>query len=152
MQELMWVVPAEHKIRTTDWFWAIGLITLVGAGTAFFVGNSLFGIFILIAGSLLFYSNLQKPNDTTVHINEKEITVNGLSYISKKMRGFAIVKTHDDSELLIVRTDRFFMPTLLLKIPDEINIHTLEEILTKRIVKEDLHEPQAHALADKLGL
>ncbi|MBP7831690.1 MAG: hypothetical protein KA028_01585, partial [Candidatus Pacebacteria bacterium] len=66
MQELTWIMPASHKERSVDWFWAIGIITLVGAGTAFFVNNALFGIFILLGGGLLFYTNLNKPNDTSI--------------------------------------------------------------------------------------
>jgi hypothetical protein len=150
-QEVVWVIPANHKVRSVDWFWAIGLITLIGAGTAFFVGNHLFGIFILLGGSLLFYTNLNESNDSTVHINEKEITVNGLHYKSKNMRGFAITKNSNEEDILIIRTDRFFMPMLILHIADDVSLKNLEEILIKRVTKEDLREPPANALAEKLG-
>lgn len=151
MQELTWIMPATHKERSVDWFWAIGIITLVGAGTAFFVGNGLFGIFILLGGSLLFYTNLNKANDTAIHINEKEITVAGLSHKTNKMKGFAIVKNIHEENVLIVHTDRFFMPMIILHVPEEISVVTLEEILAKRIPKEDLREPPANVLAEKLG-
>ncbi|MBP9851723.1 MAG: hypothetical protein KBC67_00490 [Candidatus Pacebacteria bacterium] len=151
MQELTWIMPASHKERSVDWFWAIGIITLVGAGTAFFVNNALFGIFILLGGGLLFYTNLNKPNDTSIHINEKEITVSGLSYKTNKMKGFAVVKNAKDQNLLIVRTDRFFLPILIIHVADHVSVEQLEDMLEKRIPKEDLREPPANAVAEKLG-
>jgi hypothetical protein len=152
MQELTWIIPAQHKERSADWFWAIGIITLVGAGTAFFVNNELFGIFVLLGGALLFFTSLKKGDDTIVHVNEKEITVNGLSYKNKLMKGFAIVKSNREDDLLIVKTDRFFIPMIILHVPNTINIDTLEEMLAERIPKQDLREPPANALAERLGL
>lgn len=152
MQEITWISPANHTNRSVDWFWAIGLISLVGAGTAFFFDNTLFGIFILLGGGLLLYTNLQKGHDTTVHINEKEITVNGLSYKNKNMKGFAVVKSNKDEDMLIVRTDRFFMPMLMLHVPEYISLESIEDLLEKRITREDLREPPINALAERLGL
>lgn len=151
MQEFAWVIPATHTNRSIDWFWAIGIITLIGAVTAFIVGNSLFGVFILLGGSLLFYTNLHHGDSSTVHINEKEITWNGLSYKSKKMKGFAIVKNSKEEDILIVRTDRFFMPMLILHIAESVPRTELSDMLEKRIPKEDLREPPANALAERLG-
>ncbi|MEN9582952.1 MAG: hypothetical protein RL641_906 [Candidatus Parcubacteria bacterium] len=151
MQEFDWKIPANHKNRTVDWYWAIGLITIVGATTAFIVGNALFGIFILLGGGLLFYTNLHHGDDTDVHINEKEIVVNGLRYRTKKMHSFAITKSGAEDDILIVRTDRFFMPMLILHISDDISLSDLEETLSVRIKKEDLREPPANAVAEKLG-
>jgi hypothetical protein len=151
MKEFAWNIPANHKNRTVDWYWAIGLMTIIGAATAFIVGNATFGILILLGGGLLLYTNLHQADDTTVHINEKEITVSGLRYATKKMRGFAITKSSAEDDILIIHTDRFFMPMLILHIPDSIALSELENILAKRIKKEDLREPPASAVAEKLG-
>jgi len=50
-----------------------------------------------------------------------------------------------------VRTDRFFLPILIIHIADHVSIEQLEEILEKRIPKEDLREPPANAVAERLG-
>lgn len=151
MKEFSWALAPNHKDRTADWFWAIGLMTVVGAITAIVVGNTLFGIFIIIAGTLLFYVNLHKGSDIVVHINEKTITVNELGYPLKKLKGFSITKNGADEDILIVKTDRFFLPMIILQIPDSIPLGELSEMLEKKVLKEDLHEPPANALAEKLG-
>lgn len=152
MQEFAWTIPSNHKIRSVDWFWAIAIMTLVGAVTAIAVGNTLFGVFILMAGGLLFYTNLNHGDDVTVKVNEKEVVVNDLKYAAKHMKGFDISKSSTEENILILRTDRFFMPMLILHIPESIPLDQLEAILLKRIQKEELREPPANALAERLGL
>lgn len=151
MQEFSWKIETEHKKRGVDWFWAIGLITLVGAVAAMFLGNAIFGIFILLAGSLLFYFNMRPIPIVSVVINEKEISINGVHYKAKKMRAFSVIKNHRDDNVLLVRTDRFFMPLLTIPLPDEIDPQEVEEMLEKKIKKEVIAEPPASVLADKLG-
>ena len=48
MQEFSWKTNKKTRVRGVDWYWAIGLITIVGALGAIVLGNMLFGIFILI--------------------------------------------------------------------------------------------------------
>ncbi len=151
MQEITWISPALHKERSVDWFWAIGIITLLGAVAAFFFDNTIFAIFILLGGGLLFYSNLNKSDDTVVHITEKEITVNSLSYKTKNMKGFAITKSNREEDMLIVRTDRFFLPVLVLHIPETVSLDALDELLSARIERQDLTEPPANMIAERFG-
>jgi hypothetical protein len=151
MEEFTWIAESEQKKRGTDWFWAVGLISIVGALVAFYFGNTIFGIFILISGGLLFYFNTKNIPPVPISITEKEITIGGIKYLTKKMRGFSIVKNSRDNETLLIRTDRFFMPLLTIAIPDNMDLSVLEETLEKRIKKEDLSESPIGALADKLG-
>ncbi len=151
MQELSWSIPVKHKDRAVDWYWAIGLISIVGAIISFVVGNNIFGIFIIMGGALLIYTNLRHGEDWTVQINEVEIIVNDLKYKTKDMKGFAIVKNNQEEDILIIHTDRFFMPMLLLHIPSSISLFDLESLVSVRIPKELLREPPANILAEKLG-
>lgn len=151
MQEISWNIPANNTDRTVDWYWAIGLISIIGAVIAFLVDNTIFGIFIILGGALLLYTNLRHHDDSTVHITETKITYNGLSYETKNMRGFAITKNHKEDDILIIRTDRFFMPMLILHIPSSVSLTELETLVSARIPKEDLKEPPANVFAEKLG-
>lgn len=151
MEAFTWIAGNEQKKRGTDWFWAVGLISIVGALLAFYFGNGVFGVFILISGGLLFYFNTKQMPDVPITITEKEINIGGSKYETKKMRGFSIVKNSRDNETLLIRTDRFFMPLLTITIPDDTDIQALGETLEKRIKREDLSESPIGALADKLG-
>ena len=152
VKEFDWIIPAHHVDRTNDWFWAIGLITIVGSISAFLLGNGLFGVFILIAGGLLFYTSTRRGNDIVVHVEEKGLVVDGLHYPAKKMKGFAVTKDSNDNDILIVHTDRFFMPMVIVEIPDDIPLDELSETLETNMAQTDLHEPQINAITNKLGL
>ena len=46
---ISWEVPAyEHRPKTSDWYWALGIIAVSGSVAAFFLGNFLFGVLILV--------------------------------------------------------------------------------------------------------
>ena len=150
MQELSWKT-VRQGVRSPDWYWAIGLITLVGGAAAIVLGNFLFGVFIILAGGLLFYSNLKPEPELIVKVNEKEIVIGKIEYVSSKMKGFSIAKNHNDQNTLIIHTGRFFMPLISIVIPEEIDLSVLGEILEKKIKREELKESPATILADKLG-
>lgn len=152
MHELSWTNAVEKRHRSTDWFWAVGIITIVGSGVAFFIGNSLFGVFLLLGGICLFYFNLRHEHDQIIEITEKIISINGLEYPTKKLKSFCITKSHDETDILIIRTDRFFMPLLVIKIAPQIDLSDLQAALSVRVKEEELHEPPATAVAEKFGL
>ena len=47
------VITHVHKERTNDWYWALGLVSVVGAGISLWVGDLLFAIIILVGAASL---------------------------------------------------------------------------------------------------
>jgi len=55
------------------------------------------------------------------------------------MRAFSITKSHKDSDILLIRTDRFFMPLLMIDLPSTVDKEALVSYL-KKDKKEDIVE------------
>lgn len=151
MQEFIWKTMARQGNRSPDWYWAVGLITIIGGIGAIFWGNILFGLFIILAGGMLFYLNLRPEPELLIKVSEKEIAIGKINYVPSKMKGFAIVKNHNDQDIMIIHTGRFFMPLISVVIPENIDLLALGDVLEKKIKREDLKETPATVLADKLG-
>ena len=52
----------EHIHKSSDWFWALGIIAIAGAVTAIIFNNILFAIIILVGAFTLSVHAVKKPN------------------------------------------------------------------------------------------
>jgi len=51
----------KHKEHSTDWYWAVGLITLIIGIITIWIKNYLFAIFIFISGATFALFSLRHP-------------------------------------------------------------------------------------------
>ena len=65
----------EEKERGNDWFWAIGIITVVACGIAVWLHNYVFAVFLLISGCCLIMFTLRHPQDITYTVETKGLSM-----------------------------------------------------------------------------
>ena len=117
VKTISWQAPEyEHTPKNNDWLWSIGLIALAGMIITIFLKNYLFAVFILVAGGSLIIISVREPREINFEINEEGITAGGVLYSKKKMKGFTIHPKNDFS-ILLLETDRHFMPVIMIPVP-----------------------------------
>lgn len=127
---ISWTTPEHvHHDRSIDFYWIVGLITIVVSVLAFIFKDALFGVFILIGGGLYAYVNHKKPNDVTVTINEKQIIIGDDIYLISKIQYFRIVQIKDEYEL-VLSIRQSYSPVVSVCIPGDIVNQTREILLT----------------------
>ena len=66
---LKWSAPEYHHYkRSTDWFWAVGIITICISILAFVFDNALFGVLILLSAGILIFYTLRVPEEIQYEI------------------------------------------------------------------------------------
>lgn len=144
-------LPYQFKPKSIDWYWAMGIIVIAGSIASFFYSNFLFGIFILISGSLVIFTAHKEPNITDFEINEKGISINEEYILWKNILNYNIVTRKDERLLLISRNvgiNRIVSFPII-----NINEEELIKVIESYTKKEDtLIESIAERLFDYFGI
>lgn len=145
----------EHKnfTKTNDWFWAIGLISLIGAGLAIYSGSFSFGVFILLAGfSLILFGNVKHP-EHSILITEEALMVDQNKFLWKDVVGFAIIDDPRNpfEKKVIFETNRPVNPVISLPVDRQtINPGALKDFLLAHSTEKELRESVSKAISEAI--
>jgi hypothetical protein len=150
INKIEWSAPEyNYKERGTDWFWAMGLITIAVCGLAIWIHNYLFAIFIIISGCCLALFNIRHPQEITFAIETEGLTMGKDKYDWKGIKSFDIKKNGQNSKLLI-KTSKYFLPVYTIPVPADL-ISNIKESLLKFVPNDELEESKSMQLMEKLG-
>jgi hypothetical protein len=145
-----WSAPEySHKERNPDWFWAIGLSTIVACILALWFRNYLFAIFLLISGACLILFTLRHPEEVSFSIKTEGITIGKDIYAWKTIKGFSIKRNPSQDKLLIL-TSKKFLPTYTIPIPGNLTEEIYNSLL-KVTPNIELEESRSMLFMEKLG-
>lgn len=152
---LSWSVP-EYTARhhSNDWYWGIGLGTLVIVVLAIVYGNILFGALLIIGIGSLLYFTARPPQISTITLGARGLRLNDTLFLYSKLKSFwieeenAIPEGHDRH--LLIMTDRRVMPLLAIPIGD-VPPEEIKARLLPHVQEEELIEPKTHQFLEILG-
>lgn len=151
LQGITWEAPQHHHIeKGHDWFWALGLLAIAGAAAAFIFGNVLFGVVILLGAITMVVFAMQKPHIIPFAVLTRGIRAGNELYPYSTLESFYLDEDHPRGPQLIVKSKKFFMPLLILPIPEEY-IDDIDDLVGSRLPEEHLEEPVAHRLLELVG-
>lgn len=144
-----WQVPAyEYRPKTADWNWALGIITVACAIAAFFFGNYLFCIIILLSGSLLGIYGSKVPPVLSVAITERGVRVDSTLYPYSSLRSFWV--SESDHPVLILASHHAMVPLITIPLGHEDPL-VVREVLLPFVDEEEMAEPLFHRFLDAIG-
>ncbi len=151
LETLEWEAPEyNHKKRTPDFLWTIGLIALAIAIASIWFGNLVFAIFVLVAGASLIMFTIREPGQMNFAIKTEGLMVGKDKYEWKNIKGFNIIKGDPYGKLLI-ETSKYFLPVYAIPLPTSV-IEGVKVELSKVIQKAEIKESASMAFAEKIGL
>jgi uncharacterized membrane protein len=150
IERLEWSAPEySHKVRSIDFFWAIGLASMIGAALAVWMHDFLFAVFILVSGFCLVLFYHREPKDIDFVIETSGITLGRTVYPWKSIMGFHIKKDEPFAKLMIA-TDRKFLPIHTVALPPEL-IGRVKAAFLKVVPDIDMEESQSTLFMEKIG-
>jgi hypothetical protein len=147
-----WSAPEySHKERGNDWFWAIGLITIIACGVAIWLHNYVFAVFLLISGCCLIMFTLRHPQDVTYLIETKGLTMGKDLHSWKSIKSFNIKNNDSDAYAkLMIETSKYFLPIYTIPLPKDM-IDKTKETLLMVIPRSEIDESKSMVFMEKLG-
>lgn len=141
----------HYKHKATDWYWAVGIVTIAAAATAIISNNLLFGILIIIAGFSLVLHASRVPEEHDIEINDAGITIGKYHFTYGNLESFWI--EHHENGRLLIRTKRLVMPHLIVPL-DSLVDEEKEEIrdfLRTKLTELEQHEPLLEMIMEYIG-
>lgn len=152
LNKVEWSVPEYlHKERGNDWFWTIGLITLVAFGTAIWFHNYVFAIFLLISGCCLIMFTIRHPQEVTYTIETKGISMGKDLYSWKSLKSFNIKNIEKEPYAkLMIETSKYFLPVYTIPVPKDLEMK-IKETLLLVLPRSEIDESKSMMFVEKLG-
>jgi hypothetical protein len=145
-----WSAPEHyHYEKSSDWYWAVGIITATAAVLAFIFGQIIFGIFIIVAAVTLCLHAATNPRLVRYEINDRGIVVNNVLYPFLSLESFWIDTLHPEPKILI-KSQKMFMPIISVPI-EEVDPEDVRTILLHYIAETEHIEPFTQKLLEVLG-
>lgn len=153
-QTISWQVEThEHKERSTDWYWGLGLGAVVAAALSFFFGNFLFAAIILLGAGSIATLVARGPREHWIKIDGRGVSLDGTLYRYHSIQSFWVDMGSAGREpRLLVSTNGLFSPQLVIPLGNTTRAQNVRAFL-KRFVQEEEQEPHlGEHLAELFGL
>jgi hypothetical protein len=114
--EIVWhVLTHEHKEHSADWYWTLGLVTLISAGASAFFGNFLLAIILIIDAISIATLKVRGPREHQVKLDSRGITLDGTIYQWKAIQTFWVhAVPAEENPRLYLTTHSLLMPRIIV--------------------------------------
>ncbi|MCX6716194.1 MAG: hypothetical protein NT077_04255 [Candidatus Taylorbacteria bacterium] len=147
---ISWNAPAHIYVeKKSDWFWAVGIITLAIAAVCFIFGEIITGIFVIVAAVALVIHAANPPHNVRYEINDRGIALDDVLYPFLSLDSFWIPHNETPPRVLI-KSRKLLMPIIVIYI-DEVDPESVREVLLKYIAETEHHEPALKKLLEWIG-
>ncbi|MFA6257185.1 MAG: hypothetical protein WCT29_02595 [Candidatus Paceibacterota bacterium] len=156
IESLTWsALEYEDKERSRDWFWALGVIVVTGSIASIIFENYFFAALLILAGVLLAFFAVKKPDVVEYELNSKGLRVKNRLYPYESIKAFWVQADFSPTPLLrptlFIHTERIFIP--VISIP--IHIETAEQIHEifsfQEIAEVEMKEHPSEKIMEALG-
>ena len=140
----------EHKERGSDWFWAVGIITIAVAITAVILSNIIFAILVLTAAFALILFINRPPEIIHASVDEQGVTRGNIRYPYEMLDSFWLDEDHPFPKM-ILKSKKLFMPLIIVPLGAEADAEKVNDALS-RFLKEEFHPlPFVEKVLEYLG-
>ena len=112
---LHWEAPEfEYKEKSSDWYWILGIVAVVGALIAVLLDDVLFAIFIGVGAFVMSIFASKHPEMIQVELNHRGVLVNKRLYLHRSIDSFWVEDFREGREkLLITQRGTFALQVVL---------------------------------------
>lgn len=149
--KIEWDAPEhEHKLRSEDWFWAVGIIALASAVAAIIFGDVIFGILIILSAfSLSLFIN-RSPELVHIVVDERGIIKGKTLYPYNTLHSFW-VDPERSHPVILLRSQKMFMPLIHIPLDPDTNLDRLERAMLQHLPTEYYGHHIAERVLEYLG-
>jgi len=133
-------IQYSFEERGSDWYWALGIVTVAAALTSVLFGNVLFALVLLAGAAALALQASRKKRTHHFAVYENGVAIDDNLYLYDDMRDFAILEFLDPEQppALSIKTNHILAPHLWIPINDHDPVDIYEYISNH--LPEGMHE------------
>jgi len=139
----------EEKTRSTDWFWALGVIVIAISITAIIYNNYFFAMLVILSGILLGFFAIKKPEMVSYELNTKGLKIKTRIFPYDTIKSFFVQTT--PKSILFIKSARMFMPILSIPIQNDLAEEIKSIMLSNNVKEEEMKENPSEKIMESLG-
>jgi hypothetical protein len=136
--------------KSTDWYWTVGIITLILAGLSVYFGNALFAIVLLLGILTLVIFASRHPEIVLHEINDRGIEVGHTLYPYDTLSSFFVEHLEHRPGKIILASKKVLMPHIAVSLGD-IDPTLVRQMLLKKLPEVEHHQSIFVHIAEYLG-
>lgn len=140
----------EHRERSHDWFWAVGIIAVGGAVLAILFNDILFALVIAVAAVAIVLHAVRKPGELICSIDDRGVLVNATLYPYRTLESFCIHE-HKPVNELVLTSQKLFMPHIHVPLADDMNPDSVRDILLDYLPEEEVMPSVSEKVMELVG-
>ncbi len=150
-EKIEWSAP-EYIFyeKSSDWFWALGIITLGFFVSAIFLRAFLFAILVLLAGFSLALYGARRPEMVNFSAGPRGVQIKNRIYDYENLKSFWIEYNPPHRKELILESKKTFMPYITILIED-VEPDKLRNLLIRFLPEKKIEESLISTIARILG-
>ncbi|MCR4334433.1 MAG: hypothetical protein NUV47_01740 [Patescibacteria group bacterium] len=147
--QLEWsVLEHQHIRKNSDWYWAVGIITISIATTSVIFNNILFAIFTVISAFALCLVSAKKPQTLSCEISDRGVSANNFIYPFNTLESFWI---DEHEHKIIFKSKKLLAPFIIIPIDEITDSDIVRDVLLAYLSEEEHIEPLSQKIMEKLG-
>lgn len=156
MERLEWsALEYEEKDRSTDWFWALGIIVVTSSMAAIIFENYFFAVLLILGGVLLGIFAVKKPAMISYELNNQGLQIRTELFPYENIQSFWVQLDRNEEieqkSTLFIKSERFFAPIISIPI-DHNRAEDIRSIfISKNIPKEEMRDHLSTKIMESLG-
>lgn len=139
----------EEKERSTDWFWALGIIIVTSSAAAIIYENYFFAVLLVLSGILLGFFAVKKPDLIIYELNDKGLKIRTRFFLYENIKSFWV--RIEIKPTLFIKSERLFMPIISIPIENSIADEIREFLFAKNVLEEEMKEHPSEKIMESLG-
>lgn len=149
-EKISWTaLEYEEKIRTEDWFWALGIIIVASSVAAIIFNNYFFAALIIISGLLLGFLAIKKPELIPHEIGPKGLKIKNRIYLYENIKAFWV--SEEPTPILFIKSERLFLPVISMPTEEQLVTKIRNAFISKGIPQEEMKLHLSEKMIESLG-
>jgi len=141
----------EHIHKSSDWFWALGIIAIAGAVTAIIFSNILFAILILVGAFTLGMLAVKRPSRVNFRISERGVVIGSKMHPYSSLESFWVEDEEEHAlPKLLIKSKKLLVPHIVIPI-DHISPSDVRDYLSQYLAEEEDSESLAQKIMEFFG-
>ncbi len=134
--------------KSTDWYWALGIIAVAGAVASVLFSNYLFAVLISIAAVVIALHGAKHPPTHTFRIVEQGLMIGEELHPFERMTSFSALEDIEEklSPILSIKTDSWLSPHLMIPL-DDVDADAVYAYFLQKVDEQE----HRHAISDVLA-
>lgn len=150
-RSVRWEAPEhQHIEKTSDWYWILGIVAVAGSVASILLGNTLFGVVILLAAATMIIFSHSEPKMLVFEVSGRGVRCGNEFTPYTQLEAFYLDEESPKGPMLILKQEHVLSQLILMPLPEEC-VQDIDDIVSAKLPEEHLEEPFSQRILEFLG-